>query len=188
MTIEKLSEEKILISLCNEDMKSLKLDTREMGFCDERSKKSLLSLLQVACREAGMSIASKTVLMEALPVQSGCLFLLTFKDERERKIYRVKKAKTGNCYIFSDAEKMLSAAEISYFKKIETCDNALWVYDSKYYLIFNSPLIKSKMRDVLEQYAIKISSAELRISRIKEGGKLLCAEGALYNIGKKLCE
>ncbi|MBE6738443.1 MAG: adaptor protein MecA [Ruminococcaceae bacterium] len=187
MTIEKLSDEKILISLCKEDMESLRLNTREMGFCDESSKRSLLRLLQVACREAGMSAVSKTVLMEALPVQSGCLFLLTFTEKKERRTYRVKKTKEGPCYVFSDAEKMLSAAEISYLKKIGSCDNALWAYSSKYYLIFKSPLIKGKLRDILAQYAERIPVTALINSRINEGGKLLCAGDALHTIGKKLC-
>lgn len=187
MTIERLSDEKILISLCDEDMESLKLNKKEMGFCDEVAKRSLLRLLQVACREVGMSAVSKTVLMEALPVQSGCLFLLTFTDKKTKKIYKVKNPKEGPCYVFCDAEKMLSAAEISYLKQIRSCDNALWLYNSRYYLTLKSPLIKGRMRDILELYAQKVAAKALCVSRIKEGGRLLCPDDALYFIGEKLC-
>lgn len=186
MTIEKLSEEKILISLCEEDMENFRLDTRKMGFGDEVSKRSLLRLLQVALREVGMSAVSKTVLMEALPVHSGCLFLLTFSDKKEKRIYKVKKSE-GPCFCFENAEKMLSAAEDVYRKEIADCDNALWLYDSGYYLIFTTPVIKGVVRDVLEKYAKRIPSS-LLVSRIKEGGRLLCKNDALYIVGKEMCK
>ncbi len=186
MTIEKLSEKKVLISLCDEDMLEFSLDIETMGLMCEKSRSSILRLLKLAIKETGMNAKSKTVLMEALPLRSGCLFLLTFTEKSKENTYKLKKSGECICFAFADAEKMLCAAESLYLKSIKTYCEGLWLYKGKYYLIFGFPIIKNKVRTILEFYGKGAKRSALAVSRIKEGGKLLCTQNTLYDVGRRL--
>ena len=186
MTIEKLSTTRVLISLCREDMENFRLNISKMSFCDDSSRKVLMRLLELACREAGFTIGGKTILMEALPLQSGCLILVTFADKKKRRIYKVKSIKKRTVYVFEDAEKMLCAAETLYQSDTKLPLNNLWLFDSKYYAVFDCCPVLKNTYSVLREYASKISFSPVTISRIQEGGKLIGSNNALGIIGEKI--
>ncbi len=186
MTIEQLDESKVLISLCSEDMDDFKLRFSDMSFCSEHSKRILLRLLQLACNRAGVSFERKTVLMEALPHNSGCLLLLTMMEKSRRKTYRVKKIKEYPCFVFDNAENLLSAAENLQMRSISLHGNSLWLLKGKYYLMFDYPFVRNDVCALLREYASKLSYTFVGISRIKEAGKLLCCGDALGIIAEKL--
>ena len=187
MTIEKLSASKVLISLCTEDMENFSLSISEMGLYNERSRKILMRLLELARKETGLGFSSKSVLMEALPVKSGCLLLITFADKNKKKTYKVKDVKGNSVYVFDNAEQLLSAAERLYYSYAENCENSLWLFTDKYYLIFSSPMLRKNLRKVLETFACCLHLKPVDISRIKEGGKKLSEGNALSLIGRKMC-
>ena len=186
MTIEKLNGSKILISLCREDMENFRLDIGKMGFCNDNSRKVLLRLMQLACKEAGVGFGSKTILMEALPLQSGCLILVTFADKKKRRTYKVKSIKRSTAYVFTDAENMLCAAENLYRLDAELPVHKLWLFESKYYVLFEYCPFNKEVCGVLCDYACKIPMSSVGISRIKEGGKSIGGENPLKTIGKKI--
>lgn len=186
MTIEQLDESKVLISLCTEDMEDFKLRFSDMSFCSEHSKRILLRLLQLACTKAGVSFERKTVLMEALPHNSGCLLLLTMMDKKSRKTYRVKKIKEYPCFVFENSENLLSAAECIQTRSVSLRSNSLWLIKGKYYLMFDCPFVQKDVCALLREYAAKINYTFVGISRIKETGKLLCSGDALGIIAEKL--
>ena len=183
MTIEQLSSSKVLISLCSEDIENFDLDFDKMGLCSEHSRRVLLRLLQVACRKTGMSCKSKTVMMEALPHQEGCLLLVTVVDKKKKKTYRVKRIYESLVYAFENAAKLLSTAET--LSKRKTCPggNSLWLYNKKYYLVSGYPFV---CRTSLARYAKEIYATSLFMSRIKEAGRLLCSGDALKFIGSEM--
>jgi len=184
MTIEKLSETKVLISLCGEDMDNFRLNISKMGFGDERSRRVLLRLLELARRETGADLKLKAALIEALPLQSGCLLLVTFTNKERRKTYKVKSIDKRLCYVFGNAEKMLSAAEDLYRTKTEVQDNRLWLSFERYYIVFDNPFIRFATRDILKKYAQEKFLSSVSVSRIKENGKMLCCGNALSAVGK----
>ena len=186
MTIEQLDESKVLISLCNEDMRDYKLKFGEMSFCSEHSKRILLRLLQLACSKAGVSFEHKTWLMEALPHNSGCLLLVTMIEKKRRKTYKLKRVKEHPCFVFESAENLLSAAENLQIRSISLRSNSLWLSDRKYYLIFDYPFVENKVCNILREYSRKFSYTPAGISRVKETGKLICSGNALSTIGSKL--
>lgn len=186
MTIEQLDSTKVLISLCSEDMEDFKLKFNDMSFCSEHSKRILLRLLQLACSKAGVSFERKTVLMEALPHNSGCLLLLTMMEKNRRKTYKVKKIKEHPCFVFENAEELLSAAENLQTRGVSLRDNSLWVLDGKYYLMFNYPFVSRDVCALLREYSRRANYTFVGISRIKETGKLLCDGNALGIIAQRI--
>ncbi len=179
MTIEQLDTRKVLISLCNEDMESFDLRFNDMSFCDEHSKKVLLRLMRLACVKTGLELKKGTVLMEALPHRSGCLLLVTLMEKAVRKTYRIKRLKDFPCFVFEDAEEMLSCAESLGSKDIYMHRNSLWLYMGRYYLLFDYPVISPVCRGVLCEYAREIKGTAVTLSRIRENGKLLWRDNAV---------
>lgn len=187
MTIEQLDTSKVLISLCDEDMRDYKLQFNGMSFCSEHSKRVLLRLLQLACMRAGINYRSKTVLMEALPHQSGCLILVTMLESKKRKTYKVRRIKEQPCFVFESAEELLCSAEDIYRQEMKLYSNSLWLCEGKYQLVFDYPLLQDRVRRILGEYAEEHRITRVGVSRIKERGKLLWDHNALETIGEKIC-
>lgn len=186
MTIEKLNSTKVLISLCREDMEKFRLSINKMSFCNEDSRKVLLRLTELACKEAGVTLSGKTILMEALPLQSGCLILVTFADKKKRRTYKVKSIRRRVVYIFDDAEKMLCAAEILYHRDVELPNHAMWLFADKYYAVFDYCPLQKEVCAVLRNFARPTRFVPIGISRIQEGGRLICDKNALKTIGERI--
>ncbi|MGN0452660.1 MAG: adaptor protein MecA [Ruminococcus sp.] len=184
MTIEKLDREKVLISLCNEDMENFSISFESLSLCDERARTVLTRLLHLACNKAGVTYSKKTVLVEAIPHQSGCLILVTLMEkQRVRKVYKVKRMKESPCFCFSDAEAVLSASERINKEGVFLYGNELWLCDDRYYLIFDYPVISKRAKGLLSEYGQSLKSTRVFISRIKESGKLLLGVNAMNTIG-----
>lgn len=188
MTIEQLDTSKVLISLCNEDMENFELRFNDMSFCSEHSRKVLLRLMRLACMKTGVEMHKGAVLMEALPHQSGCLLLVTLMEKDKRKTYKVKRLRDFPCFVFDSAEELLSAAESLGSKDITLYKNSLWLYEGKYYLVFDYPAVHPVCAGVLCEYARKIQGTAVTISRIRESGKLLCPNNAMEFIFSSMCK
>lgn len=187
MTIEQLDTTKVLISLCNEDMEDYSLSFDTMSFYNDSSRRVLMRLLRLACNKTGMPFGSKTVLVEALPHQSGCLLLVTLMEkQKKRKTYRVKRIKERPCYCFDGAEELLSGIESLNHKNVSLHMNSLWLFGGKYYLIFDYPLVSRRARGVLCEYSRELSITDVRAARIRESGKLLCGFNAVEMIGRRI--
>ena len=186
MTIEQLDESKVLISLCNEDMRDYKLKFSEMSFCSEHSKRILMRLLRLACLKAGVNFEHKTWLLEALPHSSGCLLLVTMLEKKHRKTYKVKRLTEQGCFVFDNAENLLSAAEILRVKDVFLRSNSLWLLKGKYYLVFDYSVVSALVNNIFQEYSKYFRYSQVAISRIKEIGKPLCTGNALGEIGQKI--
>ena len=91
MIIEQIDSSKVLISLCNNDMEDYQLEFGTMDFENPHSKKILMRLLGIVCNKTGLSTKNKQLLLETLPLDSGCLILVTFMDTKPKiNKYRIK--------------------------------------------------------------------------------------------------
>ena len=81
LTVNRLSDNRVLIILCGKDMEefSLKYDTMDLE--DLHSRKILMRLMQVACRKSGIETIGKRINIEALSLESDCYLLITVKDK-----------------------------------------------------------------------------------------------------------
>ncbi len=186
MTIEQLDAHKVLISLCNEDMESFSLRFNTLSFCDEHSRKVLVRLTQLACVKTGLQLNKSAVLMEALPHQSGCLLLLTVLEKPHRKVYKVKRYKSFPCFVFNSAEDLLSCAESIGELEFPLHRNSLWLFEGRYYLVFDYPVLHKASKGVLCEYSKESERTAVSLSRIKESGKLLYKDRAVEGIYKAI--
>lgn len=187
MTIEQLSSTKVLISLCNEDMKSFELDFDTIGFCDYHSKTVLLRLLRLALENSGIETEDKTIMLEALPHSKGCMLFVTVTDKKQkRKKYRIKRIKEYPCYKFFSLEELLSAIERLYGTDSFFYNNSVYLYNDSYYLVFDYPVVPHKAKEILSEYATKLNKSKIFIARLYESAKLISGGNAIVRIGTAL--
>ena len=85
--------------------------------------------------------------------------------------------------MFSDAEKLLSAAEAVYLRGACMHLNSLWLVDDRYYLVMDYPYMSTLLKGMLTEFGSYLPLSVAQMSRIKERGRLLVASDALRIIG-----
>ena len=187
MKISQISHDKVLISLCNEDMKSFDLDFYNMGLSDPHSKKILSRLLSLACTSNSIQTENKKILCEALKSTDGCVLLVSLCDkEPQRKKYRIKRIKEYPCYKFSDIDTMLTTFEKLYNTDTLYYNNSVFLYNDSYYLVFDYPVVPEKAKRILSEFAHCVRGTKTFIARLCESGKNISNGNAIVNIGSQL--
>lgn len=185
MTVSNLGENRVLIILCEKDMEDFSLDFDKLSLDDSHSRKVLLRIMNVACRKSGIEMKGRNVKIEALSLDGGCYLLLTVEEKHRHTTYRIKKSADCVCYLLGESGNFLDAMEKLYRQNVYCNRNSAYVYDNKYYLIFDYPSIPKKLKIILSEYGQK-SGGKLSSAKIKENGKLICNHNAILQIGKFL--
>lgn len=185
VTVEQLDKEKLLISLGLDDMRELSVSFETLDICDKDARMIIMRLLRLACKRAGVAYLQKTLLVEALPCDSGCLLLVTLMEKHsKRRMYKVKRLREYPCFCFFSAESLLSASERLKALDIKLYSNSLWLYKEKFFLIVDYPIVSERVRSILSEYAGGLSGTRVFVSRVRESGKLLCPSNAMSVIGE----
>lgn len=184
LTVDKINHNKILITLCGEDMQNFELEYSKLSLYDSHSRRILLRILNLACFKTGVETSNKSMLVEAVPLESGCAFLLTLVD-KSRRSYKIKDAKKSVCYYLGDSENFLETMGKLYRQNICCNKNSAYLYMDGYYLIFDYPTVPRKIRLVLSEYAEKCGSS-IFAARLREYGKEICPTNAIAVIGSKI--
>lgn len=187
MTIEQIDNDRILIALCDEDMKSFSLEFESMTLSDPHVREMIQRLLNFASVETGISVKNKKMLIEAIPYVNGCLFLITLKQRtHKRKIYKIKNSRPI-IIEFSETEDMLKCISIIYKAKIQHIYSDLYKFSSKYFLIIKTNRgVSRRLEGFLYEYGKRISGGSLTISKLNEYGKAIAQKNAIEAIGSVL--
>ena len=184
LTVNRLSDNRVLIILCGKDMEefSLKYDTMDLE--DLHSRKILMRLMQVACRKSGIETIGKRINIEALSLESDCYLLITVKDKK-RRTFRMKQKGKSICYMLGNGSRFLDTIEILYKQNICCNKNSAYVLNGKYYHILDYPSIPQKLKMTLSEYAERCSG-RIVTAKIRENGTPICTQNAILQIGKFL--
>ena len=169
MTIEQIDPSKVMIVLGSNDMKDFSLEYSTLSFKDPHSRKILSRLLTLACSKTGMSTDNKKMLVEALPHKSGCLILLTLKPKAKRRVYRVKKSDKCLCCIFSEVERLISAAVAL---RNNLPENSIFFCNDKYYLLTEKSIALYPLA-LLEEFSDCYICSKIAAAKVREAGKEL---------------
>lgn len=184
MTIEQIDSERMLIALCNEDMKSFSLEFESMTLSDPHVREIFQSLLNYASAETGISVKNKRMLIEAIPYKSGCLLLITLSQKkRERKIYRIKGIHPL-IFSFEEVEDLLRCVCELYKINTRKAYSDVYKFGEKYIMsIRPHSQIPRHFSAMLSEYGKRISGGSLTLSKIREYGKLIAKDNAIESIG-----
>ncbi len=182
MTVNKLADNRVLIILGGDEMKSYRLEFEKMSFENSHSRRVMMRLIQVACRKSGITTTGKSVSVEALMLSEGCYLLMTV--EHKAKSYRLKKS-SGICCKFENAASLMNAVEALYREGFCCKKNSLYEADGEYYIIFDYPALPYAANRIICEYS-SLKRNPIYISRIKENCNLICANSAIQQIGVHL--
>lgn len=183
MTVDRIAENRVLIILCEKEMKDFALDYSTMSLDDVNSRRILMRILRLACVKTGLELGGRSVVLEAVSFDDECYLLVTVK-EGHRKRYKIKN-KESLCYHLGNSSNFLDTVEQLYKQNVCCNHNSAYEYKNEYYLIFDYPSIPSKLKRILLEFGSR-SGGSLISARIKENGKQLCKTNAIARIGKYL--
>lgn len=185
MIIEQIDSSKVLISLCKVDMEAYKLEFNNMDLKQPHSKKILERLLSIVCDKTGLSTKNKRLVMEALPLDNGCIILVTFMDIKPKKAkYRIKKHKTTVCFAFDNTENFIKAISLLYRQNIYFRSCKAILYNKMYYIVFEGCPVATTAKRILSEFGSRKSCTVGLLSALKEAGVFLCDSNAVDVIGK----
>ncbi len=185
MTVDKLSDNRVLIVLYRKDMEDYRLDFGTLSLDDIHSRKVLMRIMQTACFKSGIEIKGKSVRLEAIRLDDGCYILITIDARRRLCTYKLKNSRECRCYSLGNCANFLNAIEVLYRQNVCCNRNSAYVCNNEYYLIFDYPSIPRKLVRVLSEYSGK-KGGRVFAARIRENGRQLCPSNAIAVIGGNL--
>ncbi len=184
MTINRLSANRVLIILGKDDMKNFDLSYEALSLNDDRSRKTILRLLGLACQKEGLDPNAKRFRIEAMALDADCYILITL-SHRTSKAYRLKSSAVHHCYNLGGSANFLEAICALNSQNVCCNKNSAYFLAGTYYLVFSYPVVPQKLRRVLSEFATR-SRDKLIVSRLREFGTEVCATNAIAVIGNRL--
>lgn len=184
MTIDKIKSNKILITLCDEDMRDFSLDYDTLSLYDSHSRKILMRILQIACFKTDIEIKDKRMIVEALPTVDGCMLLLTVEDKKRKK-YRLQNGKKCSCYDVGNSKNFLDVIQLLYKQNVCCNKNSAYEQNGTYYLVFDYPAVPKRFKRILHEYGARCGD-NIFAARLRENAKEICKTNAVAVIGRWL--
>lgn len=204
MKFEKLNEDKIRITLSNQDLIEKNIDFNSFMSNSIETQDLFLDMLEEAEQKVGFITKDHKIKIEALAMADGD-FVVTItrfgkKDEKDissiNKNKKVKAKRKSNTlksenlvYLFNTFDDFCLFA--SFVGKIKNFNNIakttlLYTYNSQYYLLFsklnlNHPYIK-KFYTLITEFGTYINNSDLFSYKLSERGKVVLKNNAI-----KLC-
>lgn len=181
MTVDKINHNRILITLCDEDMRDFALDYATLSLNDFHSRKILMRILNLACFKTGIEVQNKNIFVEAMPLDKGCVLLLTVSDSR-RHSYKIKGTQKSVCYCLGDSKNFLDTMERLYRQNVCCNKNSAYLYNGDYYLVFDYPSVPKKIKLILGEYGVRCGG-NIFAAKLRESGREICRINAIAQIG-----
>lgn len=200
MKIEKLSDDKIRITLNMEDLKENDIDFHSFMSNSIESQDLFLDMLEKAEKEVGFVTEDYRVMIEALATSNGNFVLTVTRicPEKQKNTYKPKKLnikrKTSNLnskkaiYCFDTFDEFLDYCKFlknDVLKDIEnfTSHIRLYEYNNKYYLVLedikmNVNLLKAFASSITE-FAHFVNESDLFESKLLEYGNIIFKDNAI---------
>lgn len=183
MTVETIDGNKVLIILHSNDIETYSLDYNELSLNNRHSYKIIMRLLKVACMKSGIDIKNRSILLEAIELDSELYILVTVKNKNSKK-YRRKKSECL-CYNLGASGNFLNTIEHLYKQNVCCIRSSVYFYKEEYFIIFDYPSIPIKLRRVLSEFDA-VKKNVIYAADVRENGKQICKNNAVEIIGRHL--
>ena len=177
MTIDKIRQDTILVTLNDKDMERYELD---FGSAYERARAGLMRLMRRVGDECGLSHDDKRYLIEALPGGDSCLLIISVYAVKRRRLYRVKKERKLECCRFSSADGLLD-----YLDRSPELSFEVYRYKNGYVLFPELPL-SPRLRGELNEFGCVIEMKTVEAARVREYGAQVLSRAGRQNRSLKL--
>lgn len=168
MTIDRLGEGMILVTLMRDDMTRYSLDFNDDAD-GERTRRGLTRLMVRVGTECGLDHHNKCYLIEALPGKESCLLIISVRADTSRRRYRVKRENTVDVCRFLTVDDMLL-----WMRRRESgrLGYSLYAVSDSFFLLPEYPLTNGE-RATLNEFGVVTRESPVAVARVREHGKLL---------------
>ena len=189
MNIEQIDDSRVLITLCDEEMKSYSVSFESLSLSDNNTRTVLKKLMYYASDRTGINFEKKHILIEALKYDHGCLLLFTLsKKSSEKKTYKIKYYNDSYIFTFEDTETLLSCIQALYLMNDSRFASSLYSGKNRYYLVINSPAaLKPKYICTISEFCTHQFRGSIRTAVLREHTKPVSEKNAVEVIGKAIC-
>jgi len=165
MTIDRLGEKTILVTLMRDDMQRYDLDF-ETAADGAGTRRGLTRLMIYVGEECGLDHRGKSYLIEALPGKDSCLLIISVRTNKPRRRYRIKRVSGVDCCRFGCVDDLLD-----WLSRPESDRLSYSLYKERdcYYLLPEFPLTASE-RGILNEYGSVAPESPVAVARLREHG------------------
>ncbi len=183
MEIVRISEEKLKLTLCKEDLEKYSIKIDELDYDKTETRRVIWQILDDAKKRTGFDAASDKALIEAYPGRrGGCEIYVTLLCDKKRK--KGVRGRLG-VYRFGSVEALFAlCTELCKEKRLYESDLYCLPRDKSYYLVLKEPIEESIRKEntlsplsFIEEYGERCKESEL-LPYIKEHGTCLIAKSA----------
>lgn len=180
LTVNRLSDNRVLIILAQEEMQDFSLDFSRMDLGDSHARRVLTRLTRMACRKSGIATDGQRLNIEALSLGEGCYLLITVGGARR---YRLKQSGARICCTLQTSGDLLNAVAALYRSGAVCRRSSAYAYRGGYCLLFAYPSLPHTVGRILSEYG-SVTRKPLYCAAVAEHGRLLCPADAVEIIGK----
>ena len=194
LKIEKINEDKIIITLDNNDLKSKNIDATSFLHNSPETQDLFWDVMQEAEKQYGFNIDESMIRVDAHISNSGLYTLIVTKssnkldflplkniDNNKSKNIKLKRKDVSNSYgnqiySFENFSDLANYAKVSEIK----ANSSLYVLNNKFYLQ------TSEKDSTISDYASLVINPEIMMSKIHEYGKSIYKNNAIESLLKAL--
>lgn len=189
MRMELLENGCLKILLTESDMQQLHLNFEQLDYNDVNMQQALRELLLQAREQTGFD-ASGNLLVEALPIDKGCLLLLTPAGGRRRA--RMKRVTGPYVYEIENADRLLQLAAgwhryTAVLPSSAIIGSSLYQFGNRYRLVLYTGIAPCKgLQHLLQEFAKPAGEGDAAAAFAAEHGKPLAIGDALNQLCRAL--
>ncbi len=189
MRMELLENGCLKILLTESDMQQLHLNFEQLDYNDVNMQQALRELLLQAREQTGFD-ASGNLLVEALPIDKGCLLLLTPAGGRRRA--RMKRVTGPYVYEIENADRLLQLADgwrryTAAFPAAALTGSSLYQFGNRYRLVLYTGAAPCKgLQHLLQEFTKPAGEGDAAAAFAAEHGKPLAIGDALNQLCRAL--
>lgn len=207
MKFEKITENKIRITLTSQDLEEQKVDFHSFMANSIESQQLFLDMLDKAEEEIGFTTKNYRIKLDALAMNDGDFILTVTRLNQSNEIEKPQKRKvsikrkkanlnsTHAVYTFNSFEDFIdfyNFIQNNNFSSLNQLakDISLFIYKENYFLCLSSINSNyksfSKFFSSITEFATYLNSSEIFISKLHESGTILLKNNAFNQYKRKI--
>lgn len=181
MQMEQWENGCLTILLSDRELSGMGVRFPDMDCREPATRKVLRALLENAYAQAGVPPA-KRLQIEALPVASGCLLLVT--PLARRRAIRMRRKEKPRIYAVADTDDLLRLAEAlrRWHEVPPLLASSLYRWDKEYRLVVYPARTPSRLWLILSEFGRPVGQGDVPTAVVEEHGRLLARGDALEQL------
>lgn len=180
MKLDLLHNGSLKILLTEQELNAFGLTFDDLDYANQSTRAALHCLLDAAQQETGFE-GGDNLLVEALPVDGGCLLLVT--PSGPKRHVRTKRAAGPYVYEFSTAEAVLALAHSLGRSAPEPPSSSLYQFGDGYRLVvYPGTSATPRLTSLLSEFAYSAGEGDSAAAYTAEHGRVISVGDALSRL------